>query len=470
MKDEKKFLFIIPPCAETLWSSSARIPYYGVAQLSSYLKSNQVQTEVIDCQADIKTIEHFKRELIKKNPSHIGIPLIYGNVGNAYLIAKICKKEFPDIKIICGGLPATFAYERIFKECPEIDICVKGEGEETILELTKNKPLKDVKGIIYRANNKIVINEDKDPIINLNKYPYPDYDLFQNEIYKRGHYPYETSRGCPFSCKFCCQGKKEGRILREKSIDKVLEDFEKMATAGIKKIMIVDNDFLTNINRAKAIFAGIIKKGINKRASFFLATRVSNVLRERDYIIGLMKDANVDTIFLGIESLSKKNRKEIGKIKSIKELKDLFSLLDSKKIMIIPAYMIGFPNETLEDIKETFKKAVYLNSKIIKVNIFTPYPGTEIHTGMERNNAIDQKSSLEKYDGVHKVFHHPLDLEKIMKSFIKHYYERKNFSNEFGKKYYNYKINVEKNLGKTKRDKTEFNRQDLSMTKNYLDI
>jgi anaerobic magnesium-protoporphyrin IX monomethyl ester cyclase len=467
---KKSFLFIIPPCAETLWSSSARIPYYGVAQLSSYLRSKKIHTEIIDCQADLKNVADFKKELAKKNPSHIGIPLIYGNVNNAYIIARICKNFFPNIKIICGGLPATFAYERIFTECPEIDICVRGEGEETIFELTKKNILKNITGIAYHSRNEIITNKEKKLITDLDKYPFPDYSFFQNKIYEKGHYPYETSRGCPFFCKFCCQGRKEGKILREKSINKVLSDFEKMVDIGIKKIMIVDNDFLTNINRAKIIFTKIIEKNLNKKASFFLATRVSNILRERNHIVDLMKKANVDTVFLGIESLSKKNRKEIGKIKSIKELKKLFFLLDSKKIMIIPAYMIGFPNETLEDIKETFKKAVYLNTKIIKINIFTPYPGTEIYNEMTKNKSINPQIPLEKYDGVHKVFYHSLDLEKIMRNFTKNYYERKDFFDEFGKKYYRYKLNVEKKLGKTKKNKNEFNRQDLSIEKNYLEI
>jgi radical SAM superfamily enzyme YgiQ (UPF0313 family) len=152
-----------------------------------------------------------------------------------------------------------------------------------------------------------------------------------------------------------------------------------------------------------------------------LATRVSNILRGRKEIISLMSDANVKSVYVGVESLCGKNQKEIGKIRDIKELKELFEELLLFKIRPLPSYIFGFPNETKKDMEETYKNALYLGTKIFKFNIFTPYPGTELYQEMDANGLINHNISLSKYDGLHKVYHNNIDIEKIFVNYFNSY-------------------------------------------------
>jgi anaerobic magnesium-protoporphyrin IX monomethyl ester cyclase len=268
---KEKFLFIVPRLNEpqTVGKNPRKFMYYGVALMSSYLKENGFLTDIIDCQGKEINYKELKEKIYKEKPDYIGISAIYGNMDEVYLLSQKCKKIFPEIKIVLGGLPATFVYERIFKECPFIDICIIGEGEETILQLMKGRKIQKIKGIAYREGKSIFINKKREIVKNLDKYPFPDYSLFDSDSYKNNFVPYETSRGCPFACKFCCQGQKEGKKLREKSDERVISDFKKIAEMGFRKIMIVDNDFLTNMKRAKSIFKKVIDERINERIDFF---------------------------------------------------------------------------------------------------------------------------------------------------------------------------------------------------------
>ncbi len=396
------------------------IIYYGVALMSACLKNGGFNVEIIDLQSKKVSFLEMKKELIKKNPKYIGITAIYGSMNEVYRIAKKCKEIFPNKKIIIGGLPATFAYERIFEECSHIDICVLGEGEDVIIDLMRGEKLDKIKGIAYRKRKNFFVNERRE-YKDMEKHPFPDYSLFSMDFYREKYLPYETSRGCPFACDFCCQTKKEGRKLREKSIKKVISDFHKISNLGFRRVMIVDNDFLTNIDRAKEMFKEIIKEKINKKLEFFIATRISNILRDKENIIKLMRDSNTRVVFVGIESLCEDSRKKLGKIKDIEDLKELFVEFERAGIKIIPSYIFGFPKESEEDMNKTYEGALYLDTEMFKFNIFTPYPGTNIYKEMSKSNLINKNVPLYKYDNLHNVYNNPLDIERIVYKFIEAY-------------------------------------------------
>ncbi|MFH1723020.1 MAG: radical SAM protein [Elusimicrobiota bacterium] len=422
---KKPVVFIVPPYSEEVWSVSEKVVYYSVANLGALLRRHGHDVRVFDCQVDYFHLSDLLSAVEKHAevaPAFFGIPVIFGSTRNAYLIANGVRRLFADTPIVMGGLPATFAYERILKECPAVDVCVVGEGEAVALALLKERDWRGVPGIAYREGGRIVKNPPSASAIDIDRLPPPDYSLFNVRNYA-GLLSYETSRGCPYSCEFCLQGVKEGRRLREKSVGKVVEELKAASRFGWA-IMIVDNDFLTDLPRAKEILRQIIKHRLNESMIFGIATRVSNFLRSTDELLDLCRRANVLGLYFGIESLAKKKRAEIGKIRDLQELKELFRLIEKKGLLYLPSYIMGFPDEGREDIDETLEQAIRLNSPMIKLNIFTPFPGTGSHEELSKQGLIDHAVPLNSYDNVHQVFRHPLDLEAVYRDFIKRYYVR----------------------------------------------
>ena len=210
----------------------------GVRYLSSYLKSNGIESNVIFMPTNISNFSNDKDDptkeeldllktlLMQLSPDFIGISIMTNYFNKAVRITKELKKDF-DVPIIYGGIHATLSPE----ECLEYaDIVCIGEAEETLLELCRSNnkadDLKKIKGIYYKTGHKINRNEIRPLEERLDKYPFPDYSLEKDFLILRNKlksmndinitkllikYPFGfttyriiSSRGCPFSCTYCC--------------------------------------------------------------------------------------------------------------------------------------------------------------------------------------------------------------------------------------------------------------------------
>ena len=132
-------------------------------------------------------------------------------------IIQTIKKKYPNVLLVCGGEHISASPEFCMKDCPEIDICVLGEGEETSVDLLKTfeqkKSLSGVNGIVFRSNKEIIRNPKRPRINKLDNISWPAWDLFPLENYLSNGFGYGVnsgrsmpmliSRGCPYQCTFC---------------------------------------------------------------------------------------------------------------------------------------------------------------------------------------------------------------------------------------------------------------------------
>jgi len=140
---------------------------------------------------------------------------------SALEIIKVAKKALPNCLTIIGGSHVTFWDDKALQECPQLDIVVRKEGENTLLELMQKleagKSFGDVLGITCRKDGKIVKNADRPYIEDLNDLPLLAVHLFPIEQFnKYGNiiFPVMTSRGCTFWCEFCIAVRMFGRKYR----------------------------------------------------------------------------------------------------------------------------------------------------------------------------------------------------------------------------------------------------------------
>ncbi|MBS7660329.1 cobalamin-dependent protein, partial [Candidatus Bathyarchaeota archaeon] len=190
----------------------------GIGYLGAIAERDGHEVTVIDCQGERLSHEAFRHRLEKVDPDVVGITSATLTYKSALKIAEIAKEVCPSCVTILGGCHATFWDFNALNECRSLDIIVRKEGELTFSELLKKLEHKEridnVQGITFRKRDKIVRNEDRQYIENLDDLPFPAHHLFNLRSYvKVGKViiPVMTSRGCVYWCDFCTAVRKFGR-------------------------------------------------------------------------------------------------------------------------------------------------------------------------------------------------------------------------------------------------------------------
>jgi anaerobic magnesium-protoporphyrin IX monomethyl ester cyclase len=182
-----KITLVNPPYPPSVHSHPPFIPL-GIAYLGAVAEKAGHQVTVIDCQAEKLTYENF-RERIAKIPSDvIGVTATTLLYKSAMKLITIAKEVQPQAVIVLGGSHGTFWDENALKEYPSLDIVVRKEGEQTLIELLdkleNQSGLSNILGITYRDGDTIVRNEDRPFIENLDSLPFPAHHLLPLENLK----------------------------------------------------------------------------------------------------------------------------------------------------------------------------------------------------------------------------------------------------------------------------------------------
>lgn len=379
------------------------LPLLGIGYIASYLRKYSKynpEIKIFDENSGDKIIKLFK----KFDPDIVCMTATTPMITRAIELANEIKK-IKKIPIILGGPHITGVPETLKNS--SFDIGVIGEGEETILELInniiENKEIKDekIKGIAFIKNNKLIINERRELIKDLDKIPPPARDLINMKYYSR---PKESlrgiiakgihiisSRGCPFDCSYCSNKLLWNRRVRLFSPEYVIKEVNHLIeTYNIDGLYFVDDNFTTNKEWMKKVCKLFKENNIHKKIFWIAQSRVDSLTQED---ISILKDAGCIRIEFGIESGSDRTLKEYNKVTTVEQAKKALKLCNDNNIMTLSNYVIGAPNETVEDIELTRKFFKENKSTHNSVYIMTPYPGTKMYDEYIRNkvdiNTID---------------------------------------------------------------------------------
>lgn len=342
-----------------------------------------------------------------KTADIIGISSITSTAPRAFHLAK--RYRSMGIPVVMGGPHPTFLPEESLRYA---DYVVRGEGEETLVELLEHLesgiPLDDIKGLSFRKGDAFVHNPDRPLVRDLDSAPIPDFTLVHNWG-KRTYIPIATSRGCPFGCRFCSVIQMFGRAYRFKSMDRVMEEIREAASRKAH-VFFVDDNFAANRERTKALLRRIIAEGIIMEWSAQVRTDVA----KDDELLSLMAQAGCFMVFVGFESINPRTLALYNKRQNLDDITECIRKLRKASIRIHGMFVFGGDTDDIETIRSTQKFARRLRIDSIQFMMLTPLPGTPVFRElMEQGRLIH--TDWAKYDAHHAVFE-----PKLMTAFELH--------------------------------------------------
>ena len=296
---------------------------------------------------DIKKLSEFIRE---------EIDLLCISITWDSQFKEICDliRELPDeVTTVVGGHKATEEVELLLERCPNIDFVVRGEGEDTIREIVRGVPHKDILGLSYRENGKWTHNDNRtlsetlSPIFPDRSMRRHDYYWIQNGV-KIARFKFDTvltSRGCPYNCKFCTfslnhLGQK--RKYTERSLESVIEEL-KSVTADV--VLFSDDNFFTNPRRSEKLCELIIENGIEK--TFLVQTRIE--IAKHASLLEKAEKAGFKVFLMGIESPHDWILELISKGFTQQQVRDAFKVFNKHNFYIHGYFIYGNIGETEEE-------------------------------------------------------------------------------------------------------------------------
>ncbi|MEW5896867.1 MAG: radical SAM protein [Nanoarchaeota archaeon] len=432
----KKTLLIIPSGAVKVYEKSkikaaiSEIPYISQAMLGAMLAKENLAVKILDLSTSKENNQTLiDKTIIEFQPTHIGVSFTTPLTDEAYSIAKQIKKMDQKKILIAGGVHPTCRPIEVLNSS-DFDVCVIGEGDETIVELINSEDYSQIKGIAYKDKNlKIIQTSARDLIENLDSLPFAKWDLYDLNAYKNSPLTsraspvgaIETSRGCVFACTYCNK-KTFSRKFRMKTPKRVVDEIEHMLKSGFKEIHIWDDMFTTNLERAKLICDEIIKRGL--KFPWCLACGIRVDIVDEDFL-RKAKEAGCYSVYFGIESGDDQVLKDIDKKITTSQVRTAVKIAKKMGLETTGFFMIGLPTDTKETIKKTINFAKSLPLDYAKCTILVPYPETKIYEEWEQKGYIISKEwSKYNFHTASKVYNHPnLSWEELSKYYNQFYRE-----------------------------------------------
>lgn len=272
------------------------------------------------------------------------------------LLAKVIKTRNPQVKIVLGGVGPFGVEEKILTEFPWIDVVVRGEAEDTILELLPalrgHLPLDAIQGISFRNLNGVVVrNLDRPRILDLDTIPFPAYHRLDIRHYNA--FNIVTNRGCPYPCTFCSAAPIWNRKTTCRSHENVIAEIRHLhETYGVNHVLFQDEFFYTTERRMLDFCDQLIASGLNVTWKCF--GRV-NLVTEK--AMRRMAEAGCIQLRFGIESGSDRVLKHVSKAFDTRQANAAVALAKGIFPSVETFFMWGFPFEDMDDL---FRSAIIM--------------------------------------------------------------------------------------------------------------
>ena len=377
--------------------------HFGLATLVSVTKNlgHDVQLSLLSNR------EHYSdySKIIKEfKPDVVGFSAVSSQFPFCKELAQIAKDNLPNVITIAGGVHPTLSPDSLL-DGDSIDGFIRGEAEEAIVDFLINVSngldYKKTDNYAYVENGKVVSNELKPLVKDLDELPLPDkeiYPYYENTIKLIGSAPFFFTRGCPYTCTYCMNqsfadlyGRKRNfpRYRSPESCIQEIEDVVVRHHKDIEYIFIGDDIFGPNLKWRKE-FCDKYKERILQKfgTKFMVLLRVE--MCQNDETLKALKDAGAFRIFFGVESGDEAQRREVLDRKMTdKTITTAFDNCHKNGLETLAVNIIGFPGETEEMIKSTVKLNRELKMSSSGVNIFYPYHGTPLGDHCFENDLVD---------------------------------------------------------------------------------
>lgn len=338
----------------------------------------------IDAMTDHVEDADLEARIRELKPDVVGTTAITPSIYKAEETLRIAKKVSPAIITMLGGVHATFMFKQVLTEAPWIDVIVRGEGEEILLELVRSIddgrwPLArhEIEGLAFLDGADIIATKAAPTVKDLEKIK-PDWGILEwgKYIYiplgKRVAIP-NMARGCPFTCSFCSQWKfwRDYRIRDPKAVVDEIEGLVNDHDVGF--FILADEEPTINRKKFIAFCEELIARGLPERIQWGINTRVTDILRDEEYL-ALYRRAGLVHVSLGTEAAAQLKLDLFNKETTVEQNKKAIRLLREADILVEAQFIVGLENETAETLEETYRMAQDWKPDLANWSMYTPWP------------------------------------------------------------------------------------------------
>ena len=382
-----------------VWSPNKWVPL-GLGYVAAALEKEGNSAEIIDMNVEHKSDKELQRRV--ENADAVGITGMITEFQEILRLIKIVKEAGEDRKVILGG-PLATTFPRELLQVSPADFAVIGEGEKTVVNLTsaisQGGNLANVKGIAYRDGDRIIVNDQQEPIADLDTIPFPARHLLDMNRYLQNHFEsfgfkirdagkigstyLITSGGCPYSCNFCFKGMwgDKWRARRPQNIVQEMElSYQRYQTNGF---FFNDDTFVLDEQRVFEFCQLLGNKGLN--VVWYCNGRANLMTKE---LLRAMYDAGCRGIAYGIESGNQQILDSMKKNITLEQVRNAVRWAKDAGIYVSGYFMIGMLGETKDTIHQTIALAKELDLDFYGFSTVTPMPGTELYDSAVKRGFI----------------------------------------------------------------------------------
>jgi radical SAM superfamily enzyme YgiQ (UPF0313 family) len=381
-----KILLLLPPAP-----AHYVVPPVGLGYLATALREQGFRdVAILDGQKARLTRAALTKTLLRDRPDIVGIQVFSSGFTTSRRAAQIVKQALPQAVVIVGGPHVTATAERALLDLPEADYGFCGEAEPGLPDLVRHLAQKapgglgKVPGLIYRDGPAVRVNP-RAIVDDLESLGFPAWDLMapgtypdspQGAFYRQFPIaPVLTSRGCPYECTFCGSPVNMTRAYRTRPMAHVLDEVELLYKQyGVREIHIIDDMFALQKERVMAFCAGLVERRLSISYTFPNGLRLNALDRE---MLLRMKETGAYAFTVGIESGSDRILQAMKKRLTTDFIRKQVTLITECGLEPSGFFILGFPDETRQDMEATMAFARSLPIKRAHFSNYLPLPGTE---------------------------------------------------------------------------------------------
>jgi radical SAM superfamily enzyme YgiQ (UPF0313 family) len=341
-------------------------------------------------------------------PSLVGISAMAWQYPTALRVMRLVRKLVPQARIAIGGYHATLMHAEIAAtpEAELIDFMVRGEGEETFRRLVNAlagaDELSAIGSLSWRQARRFVHNPPA-PLLDLSRLKLPIRDrrrLTGGYHFMHQHIEVlETSRGCTRDCTFCSMRHMYGRTFRPFPIERVLADLDQIVRVHrVRLAFVADDNMVLDPRRVIALCTAI--RARRYRGLKLVVQADCQTMAQQPDMVAHMGAAGVSSVFLGIESASRRNLALVNKERALDHARQAVANCHRSGIMVIGGMIFGLPEDDEASIVANYRFLKELQADAAYCQLLTPYPKTRLREQLLAEGLVTNACDYGRYTGL----------------------------------------------------------------------
>jgi len=380
-------------------------PDLGLLYLATALRSHGHDVVILDCPKDQVDFSAFARFVQESQWDVTGFRCYSRDHNYVRYHAEIVKSISPSTMTLVGGPHPSALPEFVLADMPHIDFAWQAEAEEglpLLLQHLENQrttlppeTLSSIPGLVWRDRSEgRIIRNPPSYGLDLDRFGLPAWDLVRPDTYPGfiwdEYFPLVTTRGCPYPCTYCNAPRLSGKKLRHRSPEHVIEELRHLKTRyGVRRFSILDDEFTLSKKYVFSLCEAMINAGLNLKWDCPNGVRIDSLYPE---MLQIMEAAGCEALAVGIESGTERVQGMIDKRVTVDRIREKAEMIaHCSRIRLTGYFMIGFLDETEEEIVETIRFACRLPLRKANFNIVIPIPGTRIFDDLIQSGRLEME-------------------------------------------------------------------------------